>query len=155
MNTPEFDAAAAHRHFSAACFNGVWDILERPSRTPDDDVRLLAAAHASLWHWLQRPDCTPRNRTVGYWLLARVYAVQGNAAEALRYGSLSLDEAKDEPPFYQGYAHEALARAARVAGVLTLAEQHLAEARRFVELVSDAGERNMIETDLRQLADGN
>ncbi len=152
MNTPSFDASAAHRFFSAACFNGVWELLERPNRTPDDDVRLLAAAHASLWHWLQRPDCTPRNLSVGYWLLSRAYAVLGNAVEARRYGSLSLDAAAQEPPFYQGYAHEALARAARSAGDSQLAERHLAEARRFAEEVTESEERTMLESDLQQLA---
>ena len=155
MNTPSFDASAAHRFFSAACFNGVWELLERPNRTPDDDVRLLAAAHASLWHWLQRPDCTPRNLSVGYWLLSRAYAVLGNGAEARCYGSLSLDAAAQEPPFYQGYAHEALARAARAAGDWSLVERHLAEAHRFAEQVTDADERTMLENDLTQPARGN
>lgn len=155
MNTPSFDASAAHRFFSAACFNGVWELLERPNRTPDDDVRLLAAAHASLWHWLQRPDCTPRNLSVGYWLLSRAYAVLGNGAEARRYGSLSLDAAAQEPPFYQGYAHEALARAARADGDLSLAERHLTEARRFAEQVTEADERTMLENDIAQPASDN
>lgn len=154
MNISSFDLAAAHRHFAAACFNGVWDLLERPNRTPDDDVRLLAAAHASLWHWLQRPDCTPRNLSVGYWLLSRVQAVLGNGVEARRYGLLSLAAAAVEPPFYQGYAHEALARAARVAGDSSLAELHLAEARRFAEQVAEADERTLLENDLAPPATG-
>ena len=155
MNTPSFDLAAAHRHFAAACFNGAWDLLERPNRTPDDDVRLLAAAHASLWHWLQRPDCSPRNLSVGYWLLSRVYAVLGNAAESRRYGLLSLRTAQGEPPFYQGYAHEALARAAHAAGDSQLVELHLIEARRFAEQVAEADERAMLENDLALPATGN
>lgn len=155
MSSPAFDTIAAHRHFSAACFNGVWDLLEQPNRSPGDDVRLLAAAHASLWHWLQRPDCTPRNLSVGYWLLSRVYAVRESATEARRYGLLSLDAAAQEPPFYQGYAHEALARAARLAGDSRLAESHLAEARRFAAQVAEAEERAMLENDLASPASGN
>lgn len=155
MNSPSFDTLAAHRYFSAACFNGVWDLLEHPNRSSDDDTSLLAAAHASLWHWRQRPDCTSRNLSVGYWMLARVYAVLGSAAEARRYGLLSLEAAALEPPFYQGYAHEALARAARAAGELQVAETHLAEARRFAEQVAEADERAMLENDLAQLAGRN
>ncbi|MBN8629142.1 MAG: hypothetical protein J0M17_27025, partial [Planctomycetes bacterium] len=127
------------------------ELLDRSHRSADDDLRMLAAAQASLWHWLNRADCTPRNLSVGYWLLARVYAVLGNADEARRYGLLSLEAARNEPPFYSGYAHEALARAAHVAGVEYLAADHVKEARRYAAEVAEADERAMLEKDLDEL----
>ncbi|MBL9083979.1 MAG: hypothetical protein JNK76_19330 [Planctomycetales bacterium] len=151
MDAPSFDLAATHRYFAASCFNGVWELLDRSHRSADDDLRMLAAAQASLWHWLNRADCTPRNLSVGYWLLARVYAVLGNADEARRYGLLSLEAARNEPPFYSGYAHEALARAAHVAGVEYLAADHVKEARRYAAEVAEADERAMLEKDLDEL----
>ena len=60
MNPPDFDIAAAHRHFSASCFNGVWELIDKPHRSPDEDRLMVSMCHASLYHWRQRPDCNSR-----------------------------------------------------------------------------------------------
>ena len=65
--SPVFDEATGHRLFSAACFNRVWEGLEVKQRTPEEDEILIACCLASLWHWSQRPDCTRRNMSIGYW----------------------------------------------------------------------------------------
>ena len=84
VTTSEFDAAAAHRHFATDCFNRVWEMLEKPDRSADEDRMMVAMSHASLFHWQQRADCTPRNLSVGYWLISRVYDepyLTGNAKD--------------------------------------------------------------------------
>jgi hypothetical protein len=49
MNTsPDFDRAAAHRFFAAACFNDTWTLLEKADRTADEDQIMLAQDLASL-----------------------------------------------------------------------------------------------------------
>lgn len=153
-DSPPFDRAAAHRWFSADCFNRVWTLLEKPDRTPDDCERMISLAHASLAHWRERADCTKQNLSIGYWQLSRVYAVLRQAENARRYGQLCLDVSGAEPPFFPGYAHEALARAERLAGNLAVAQQHLAEARRLAAQVADAEERRALENDLATLAGG-
>ncbi|MGC3966332.1 MAG: hypothetical protein QM775_02865 [Pirellulales bacterium] len=55
---------------------------------------------------------------------------------------------RNEPAFYTGYAHEALARTAHAAGVEYLAADHVKEARRYAAEVTDADERAMLEKDL-------
>jgi len=56
----DFDLMAAHRHFSAWCFNRAWDLIEKPDRT-EAEVRLMTAlSHASIFHWISRPDCTTK-----------------------------------------------------------------------------------------------
>ena len=80
MSSPDFDLDAAHRHFSAACFNGVWELIDKPSRSPDEDRLMVSMCHASLYHWQQRPDCTSRSFSIGYWQLSRVYALLEQAA---------------------------------------------------------------------------
>ncbi len=35
---PDFDVVAAHKHFSASCFNKAWDLIEKKNRTPEEDV---------------------------------------------------------------------------------------------------------------------
>jgi hypothetical protein len=150
---PEFDLQAAHRHFAAACFNGVWDLLDLPSRTAEQDQQMTHMALASLWHWTQRTDCTDSNLSVGYWQVSRVYAVMGLAEEARRYGELCLAISRKPGvlPFYLGYAYEALARAERVAGNAAMAEQYLAEARRIADELPDAEAKKLLLADLERL----
>lgn len=152
--SPAFDPAQAHRWFAAHFFNGTWSLLDKADRTPDDSERMISLAHASLAHWRERADCTPQNLSIGYWQASRVYAVLGQAENALRYGRLCLDMSGTEPPFFLGYAHEALARAEQLAGNLAVARQHLAEARRLAAQVADMEERRALENDLATLAGG-
>src|SRR5688572_8043756 len=102
-STSNFDEAAAHRYFSATCFNRTWDWLDKANRSSDDDEAMIACCLASLWHWLQRPDCTPRNRSVAFWQVSRVYAMVGQPQNAWRYGELCLKASEGEEPFYLGY----------------------------------------------------
>jgi hypothetical protein len=50
----EFDSASGHEHFSKACFNDAWDLIEKNDRSPDEVEELIHTAHASLYHWSQR-----------------------------------------------------------------------------------------------------
>lgn len=146
-----FDEVAGHRFFSAQCFNRTWELIEKPNRAERDDEEMLLLAQVSLWHWMQRDDCTPRSLSVGYWLLSRVHALLNQAELAKRHGELSLEQAAGEEPFYAGYAHEALARAALIDGDHAALERHLKEARTCAAQVTDAEERGMLERDLEGL----
>jgi hypothetical protein len=145
------DHQTAHTFFSADCFNRVWELLEKRDRNREDDERMISLAHASLAHWRMRDDCVPRNLSIGFWQISRVYAVLGQAKNAMHYGRLCLEVSAPEPPFYLGYAHEALARAALLKGNKLLLDFHLTEARRFAGLVSIAEERKMLDDDLDTL----
>ena len=147
-DSSKFDAAVAHRFFSADCYNRAWELIEKSTRTPEEDDQMRNLCHASLWHWTQRGDCTARTLSVGYWQLARVYALLGRADDAARYGGLCLRYSERESPFYAGYAHEALARAARAGGHDESCARHLEEARRLAAQVIDKEERAMLEKDL-------
>jgi hypothetical protein len=151
MTEPTFDQAVAHRYFAAHFFNRCWDFLDKTDRTPEDDERMIGLAHASICHWAERPDRTQRSRSIGYWQLARVYAMARRPEEARRYGELSLRHAAGEPAFYAAYAHEALARAAKLAGDLASYQDNLAKARELSAAVSDAAEREAVEKDLAEL----
>jgi hypothetical protein len=145
------EVESAHRHFSADCFNRTWELIDKPDRTPADNEQMLLLAYASLWHWTQRPDCTPRNLSVGYWLLSRVYSLLGVPKPARYFGELSLQHAEHEPPFYIGYAHEALARAALVAGDRLALARHFDLARKLAADVEDAEDRALLDGDLKSL----
>lgn len=146
--------AEAHRHFSAVCFNGTWGLLDKPERTPAEDELMLQMAHASFYHWLRRTDCTPINRSVGYWQLSRVYAVLGQGDNALRYAEscVALNATGEMPPFYVGYAWEATARAQLGLGDHAAVAAAMAHAREALAQVTDEGERTALANDLATLS---
>lgn len=144
----------AHRFFSAQCFNRAWELIRRPDRTDLESEQMLLLAQSSLWHWTQRPDCTPRNLSIGYWQLSRVYALLGQGDNAARSAETSLRHSEGTSPFLVGYAHEALARSAAVAGDELARKHHLAEAWRCSAQVSDERDRALLDADLRSLEKG-
>jgi len=144
------DLVEAHRYFSAECFNRAWDLIELPARTPEQDRTMLQLGLTSLWHWSQRPDRTTTTLSVGYWQVARIYALLGQADEARRYAQLCLESAQagDVPPFYLAYAYEALARAEAVARDWVMMKDYLRQARAAGDLVTDADARRQLLDDL-------
>jgi hypothetical protein len=151
---PGFDVARAHRWFAATCFNAAWNFIDKPERTPDEDERMLALAHASLWHWTQRDDCTARNLSIGHWQLSRVHALAGEVENARKHARRCLAVTPEEDAFCLGYGHEAAARAEALAGNATAADEHLTAARELLESVTEEGERAMLAADLDTIATG-
>jgi len=149
-DAPNLDIDVAHDLFSAQCFNAVWDLLDKPTRTPEENQRMEEMAHASLWHWMERDDRTDTNLSVGYWQVSRVYSALGLPDDARRYGELCLEVSAREGvgPFYLGYAHEALARADRLAGLHESADRHVAQARALAAAVADEEARALLLGDL-------
>jgi len=64
---------------------------------------------------------------------------------------MSLAAGAAEPPFYRGYAHEAMARARMVLGDARGTGEHLAAAHRLLGEVTDPEEHEMLEKDLRTI----
>lgn len=79
---------------------------------------------------------------------SRIFAILGRVEAARHYAGLCLQHSGQEPPFYQGYAHEALARAERLAGNDSKAQEHAAEARRLAGEVVDPEEQKYLLADL-------
>ena len=148
---PDFDLPSAHKYFSAACFNACWDLIDKPSRTSEEDEHMLQLTFASHYHWTQRPDYTPTNASIAYWQIARVYALLGQAANAIHYGDVCLQVSMHSSvgPFYRAYAHEALARAYGLVGDASLKELHLSAAYELVEQVPDVEDRAPLLADLQ------
>jgi hypothetical protein len=154
MSDATFDPTEAHRHFAMTCFNRAWDYLDLPQRDDRQVEEMLHVAHASFWHWLQVPERTPTNLSIGFWQLARVYAVAGRAAEARGWADrcLEVGESAGLEPFYVAYAHEAAARADRLAGDGGGADRHLAAARALLPAIDDVEDRDRLARDLDSLS---
>jgi hypothetical protein len=120
------ETRALDRRFAVDLFNEVWRLLELPARTAAEDDRMLHAAHASRYHWGEIGE--PVNFARGEWQVSRVYAVLGRAEPALYHARccLAISEEHGIGDFDIAVAHEAIARAAAVAGdtaLRTLGEQ--------------------------------
>jgi hypothetical protein len=150
MTDPAFDTATAHRHFSTQCFNKVWEYIEKPDRSADDDEQMLLCALASLWHWTQREDCGEMQRSIGHWQISRVCCLLGKTTDALYHAERSLHYSGTLPPFYKAYAHEAFARVYAAAPGLDgdALREHFGKARELLPQITDDVERHMIEADL-------
>ncbi len=152
-DSPTFDKEAAHKFFSANCFNAAWEYIDKAERTAEEDEMMIGLAHASVWHWTQRTDCAETNMSIGYWQLSRVYALAGMADNARRYGQLCLDTAPADQPFFVGYAYEALARAESVAGNAEKSNEYLAQAKEQAASVTDAEDKKLLDDDLGALSE--
>ena len=141
----------AHRQTAVALFNRTWELLDKEARSSEEDAEMLTAAFASRHHWRQVGDAT--NFSVSDWQVSRVAATLGYADLAAEYGRRSLETASAGGlgPFYTGYAHEALARAARLAGDRDAVAAHLAAADELLEQIDDPGERDLLALDLDDL----
>jgi hypothetical protein len=154
MKEVKFDLQEAHRHFSAACFNATWDLIDKDNRTKEDDDQMIRLCMASTWHWTQRKDVTDTNLSIGYWQAARVYAILDQAKNALYFAQTCLEISQREgvPAFYLGYAYEALARAEAVAGDEKAKADYLTQAIQIAEKLTDAEEKKMLGDDLEELS---
>jgi hypothetical protein len=140
-----------HRRVAVAQFNRTWELLDKAERTAEEDAEMLTAAFTSRYHWRQIGKA--ENFTVSDWQISRVAAVLGLPDLAERYGRSSLEAASmaNLGPFFIGYGHEALARAARLAGNRDDAARHLSAAQELLEQITDPKERNLLAPDLEEL----
>lgn len=130
-----------HRKMAIDTFNFTWTLLVKKDRTPEDDESMLQAAYASRYHWGEVG--TPINYERGDWQISRVYAVLGNAHEAVRYGQLCLDRCLAEKigDFDLAYAYESLMRGWLVAGDSERAAEYEHLAREAAARIAKPGDR--------------
>jgi tetratricopeptide (TPR) repeat protein len=118
MSTLPFELPQAHRWFAVELNNQAWDLLEKIDRSADDTERMIHAAHAACFHWLQVGNLLNHLRAQN--LLATVYARAGHAEAAVRHAekclALSHEAGAQQSPFDLATVHGCLAAAYRVAG---------------------------------------
>ncbi|MGD2253444.1 MAG: hypothetical protein PVF70_11080, partial [Anaerolineales bacterium] len=101
----------AHREFAKRSNGRVWQLLEKPARSADENIEMAAAAYTSLYHWAHVGTEVHRQR--GEWLIARVHTVLGEDDLALRHARrcLELTERHKEQleDFDLAFAYEGIA----------------------------------------------
>jgi len=139
MNDENFSSRReAHLHFARQINGKVWELLGMSGRGPAQDLEMVHAAHASLYHWLQVGKAVHHQR--GEWLIARVYSVLKNPHASLRHARRCLELTTQNPEemedFDASYAFEAMARALALAGDRDAARDYRLKARQAGETIS-------------------
>ncbi|WP_066397011.1 hypothetical protein [Neobacillus mesonae] len=140
----------SHKQLAANCFNAVWELLDLNVRTKEEEEKMIHLAHASFWNWTQVQDHTPRNISIGYWQLSRVYATCRNGERAGYYAERCLEVSLENKlePFYIGYAYEALARADALLSQKDQLRKHIQLAMEYIQMVQNQTEKEMLMKDL-------
>jgi hypothetical protein len=140
------DAQPTERQLAVDLFNEVWTLMGRSDRGAQEDAAMVHAAHASVHHWSNVG--TGENLARGEWQVSRVYTVLGRAEPARWHAErcLALCQEHGLVDWDLAYAHEALARAALVAGEADEARRQVAEARDVP--VAEDDDRELLEKDL-------
>lgn len=128
--------------------NRAWELLKKGDLGRTEEAELLSVALAQRAHWyLVGP---PLRRAIADWRVARVSVSLGYPEMAKQFAQQSLSTATDYglPVYFIGYAHEAMARAARMVGDQVSAAEHLKAARALLDQIDDSADRDRLETDL-------
>ncbi len=139
-----------HRSFAARLFNEVWELLEKPARTRDEDDRMIHAAHASRYHWQFAGNA--KNLAVGEWQIARVYSTLGRAEPALYHATRCVEIAEENgfSGFYLASAYEGMARALAVNGS-PASRDFIARAQKISAEIVDPEEKAILAGDLASI----
>jgi len=78
-----------HRAFGKEFYNYVWELLDKPHRSKEEDDAMLHAAHASRFHWGKAG--TAINLARGEWQISRVYSVLKRAEPAIYHALRCLE----------------------------------------------------------------
>ncbi|REE57497.1 hypothetical protein A8990_1536 [Paenibacillus taihuensis] len=150
MTSPAASTTFTHKSLASSCFNQVWDLLDKADRSASDTETMVHLCHSSFWHWTQVPEHTQTNLSIGYWQLARVYAVIGSGEQALAYANrcIEVSEAAELEPFYIAYGYEAAARAYAVMNQADQQREAAETAARYTEQVADAESKSWLLKDL-------
>ncbi len=110
--------AQLHRRLAMEANNCAWELLGRSDLSEDEAEDLLRRVYASAFHWARAAGRGPENEARAEYLIAKAHWSLGRADGALQHARrcLAATEAAGLEDFDLAYAHEAMARALKLAG---------------------------------------
>lgn len=139
----------AHKHFAKSLNGRVWELLQKTSRTADEDDEMLHAAHACTYHWKFAGNAVHHQR--GEWLISHVHVVLGHANEALRHAERCLEITQSNKELMEdfdiAYAFEGIARAQAMLGDEKIARQFYELAQQAGNAIVDSEDRSIFRGD--------
>jgi hypothetical protein len=141
-----------HRALAVGYFNAAWDLIDLADRTAAQDRDMLTTAIASRQHWIEAGG-NDENLAVADWQVAHTASLAGFSQVALSFAQAAVDRAdsSDVPTWLKASTHEGLARAHSVAGDKIGYDREVAVARALLETVPDAGDRELVESQLASI----
>ena len=139
-----------HRTLGADYFNKTWTLMEKTTRSPEENDEMIHCTHASAYHWLQVG--TRANRARSEWQCSRVHVILGQVDQALYHARrcLEIAEANEDGSMEiwdLPAAYEALARAHLTAGHREEAAHWAKLGREATAAIDDADDRQVLEAD--------
>jgi uncharacterized protein YndB with AHSA1/START domain len=143
------DAAGAwHRAQGVECNNGIWELVDKPDRTPADHEEMLRRAYASAYHWQRACGAEPANEARALYMLAKVHHLTGMPERSLHYADACMAQCRRHGlgDFDLAYAHEARARALHALGRADEATEAFAQATAVP--IADPDDKAVLDGDL-------
>ncbi len=141
----------AHKEFAVKSNGRVWQLLEKTTRTQQEDDELLYAVYASSYHW--QNIGTGVNQQRAEYLIAKAYLALDVCQRAIHHAQrcMALTEAHRDQmqDFDLAYAHECLARALAAVDRREEAVQHYQQARALGDQIKAAGDKETFDQDFQ------
>ncbi len=143
---PPFDVQVAHRWFAVQLNNLAWDLVEEKHLSQTRLERLIHAAHAACFHWLEAGNLL--NHLRAQCLLATAYAKAGLSEPAIRHAekclALSLAAGDSQTAFDRATAHGCASTAFALAGQRERAKTEYTAAKSAADALGDAADRDVL-----------
>lgn len=138
------------RKSAAELFNQTWELIDKPDRTPEDDLEMIHLAHASRAMWKMIGEAENLDR--GEWQIAHVYTILNRAEPALYHAKRCLEicEANHIGDFDLAFAYEAIARASACAGDRSAAHEYYRLAEQAGEKIAEQDDKEIFGKSLGQ-----
>ena len=131
----------------------VWDLMEKTDRSPEEDDKMLHAAHASRYHWGEIG--TPLEFERGEWQISRVYALLQRPESALYHAErcLAICQTNNIGNFDLAFAYEGIARAYAVAGDADQSRTYIALGKQASQDIKEADDRQYCLRELQSVSE--
>jgi DNA-binding transcriptional MerR regulator len=139
-----------NRTLGVDLFNKTWTLMEKTTRSAEEDDEMIHMAHASAYHWMQVGSRA--NRARSEWQCSRVHVILGQVDQALFHARRchEIAEANEDGSMEiwdLPAAYEALARAHLAAGHREEAAHWAKVGRDATAKIEDDDERAVMEAD--------
>lgn len=145
--------ATEHRAIGVAAYNRCWALLDKASRTRDEELELLRTAFASRYHWFYAGG--PEQFTMGDWMISRAAAASNEPALSVTFAHLANDAAQrfDAPDWLVASCAEGLARAYAASGDAGERQRWYERAQHLITEIRDQEDRALILEQLSSVPD--
>lgn len=145
-----------HRWFAVECNNRAWDLIDKETRSPEEDREMLYLAYAAAYHWSKVGK--PVNDARADVTLAHAHALLGQGEPALEYARRSLAffegrEGEERPgqDWDLAFAHAEMARAAATLGDSELHARHYQLAEQLGQAIQEAEDRQVFMAEFARI----